>query len=669
MNFAPSEDPKKARIRLLGFKIFSVITLGLALNYLIWRYFFSLNPEHMGFSLAMILAETYGVIASFLFVMMAWRPLRRVPPPPPEEATADVFITTYNEPVELLEKTVWAAVRIDWPRKTVCILDDGSRQEMRELAEKFGCKYISRGAEWAKKPRHAKAGNVNNAVLQTTGDFILILDADQIASPKILRRTLGYFNDPQVAFVQTPQEFYNLFPDDPFGCDAPLFYGPIMQGKDSWNAAFFCGSNGVLRREALMLLGLTDFVASQEAQMKDGLKKMRKEVKRLEAGKLAQPETLALLFKTLEEAEEEMKQGLPLEIISDKIQKVMNETRHHSVEGNLDEIAEILKEFADKGDSAAAEAGEFLKAGKGGILEELDREKTDSPVSETSLESINLTRSEEAIPIQVMATNSVTEDMATALRLHSLGWKSVFHKETLAYGLAPEDLGTAIKQRLRWAQGTLQVFFGSNPLFQKGLTFPQRLMYFATMYSYFNGFFNVILLLAPPLYLLTGIKPVLSWSFEFLWYLFPYFFTNKFLFRYLAWGISVRRGEQYDIAMFPVNIKAVFSALFTKKLQFIVTAKKRQQVSQFRLIWPQASIFVLTVTSILFGIYAYLADKGIDLVGLLINGGWGIYNLYLLSVIIKAAWYEPPADWKPKRPKGLKGWKKGKENGSEHSKQ
>ena len=92
-------------------------------------------------------------------------------------------------------------------------------------------------------------------------------DADQLPEPEILDRTLGYFADPDVAFVQTPQHFYNVPEHDPFGSQAPLFYGPIMQGKDGWNAAFFCGSNAVLRREALMQLGITDYVRELEERV------------------------------------------------------------------------------------------------------------------------------------------------------------------------------------------------------------------------------------------------------------------------------------------------------------------------------------------------------------------------------------------------------------------
>ena len=63
--------------------------------------------------------------------------------------------------------------------------------------------------------------------------------------------------------MQTPQWFSNVTDSDPLGSQAPLFYGPIQQGKDGWNAAFFCGSNAVLRREALMQLGIVGYVREQ----------------------------------------------------------------------------------------------------------------------------------------------------------------------------------------------------------------------------------------------------------------------------------------------------------------------------------------------------------------------------------------------------------------------
>src|SRR5260370_39667786 len=107
-----------------------------------------------------------------------------------------------------------------------------------------------------------------------------------------------------------------------------------------------------------------------------------------------------------------------------------------------------------------------------------------------------------------METISVSEDMATCMRLHAMKWKSAYHHEILAIGLAPEDLGTMLTQRLRWAQGTMQVMFRENPLFQKGLTIPQRLMYWATIWSYLSGFAAVVYLAAPVSYLMTEGLPV-----------------------------------------------------------------------------------------------------------------------------------------------------------------
>ena len=111
--------------------------------------------------------------------------------------------------------------------------------------------------------------------------------------------------------------------------------------------------------------------------------------------------------------------------------------------------------------------------------------------------AVDVDRSHEAQPMMPMATLSVTEDMATCMRLHAMGWRSVYHHEVLAHGLAPDDLGTMLQQRLRWAQGTLQVMLKENPLVQKGLSIPQRLMYFSTMWSYLSGFAAVVFLAAP----------------------------------------------------------------------------------------------------------------------------------------------------------------------------
>ena len=127
----------------------------------------------------------------------------------PVNRTVDVFIATYNEPLDIVLKTAIAARNMHYPHKT-WILDDGDRPEFAAAARRIGVGYITRGPDWEGKPRFAKAGNVNNALFRTTGEFIAIFDADQVPEPEFLDRVLGHFDDPEVAFVQTPQQFWNV---------------------------------------------------------------------------------------------------------------------------------------------------------------------------------------------------------------------------------------------------------------------------------------------------------------------------------------------------------------------------------------------------------------------------------------------------------------------------
>ncbi len=175
-----------------------------------------------------------------------------------------------------------------------------------------------------------------------------------------------------------------------------------------------------------------------------------------------------------------------------------------------------------------------------------------------------------------LATISVTEDMATSMRLHGAGWKSVYHHEILAYGLAPEDPKTMVTQRLRWAQGTIQVMLRENPLVQKGMTVAQRLMYWSTMWSYLSGFAALAYFAAPVIYLVFGILPVEAFSLDFFARLVPFLILSQLLFFVVGRGTPTwRGGQQYSLALFPVWIRACWTAFlnvyFDKPLDFAVT--------------------------------------------------------------------------------------------------
>jgi cellulose synthase (UDP-forming) len=268
------------------------------------------------------------------------------------------------------------------------------------------------------------------------------------------------------------------------------------------------------------------------------------------------------------------------------------------------------------------------------------------------LASIDIDRGEEAQALMPMATISVTEDMATCMRLHAMNWKSAYHHETLVYGLAPEDLGTMLTQRLRWAQGTIQVMFRENPLFCRGLSIPQRLMYWATIWSYLSGFAAVAYLTAPVVYLTAGILPVRALSSAFFARLIPFLIVNQLLFAIVGRGVKTWRGQQYSLALFPVWIKAVTSAFNNvyrgRSLAFAVTPKARQDSGgpAWRLVKYQLAAVALLIAAMGAGI-ARIATGQATMLATVISLIWAAFDLLLLSVIIQAVryrGYEPAKD-------------------------
>ncbi len=634
----------RSRERRGVFRALGSLTAILGVAYLSWRYSSSLNGGALWFAVPLVAAETYAFVNTIFFIIMMWRPTCRTSPPPLDEGTVDVFITTYNEPVDLVRLTVEAALRIDWPRLKVHVLDDGARPAMRTLAAELGSGYITRGEEWTGKPRHAKAGNVNNALAPTDGEFILILDADQIPDRRIVRNTIGYFRDPGLAFVQTPQHFYNVPPGDPFGADAPLFYGPIMQGKDGWNAAFFCGSNALLRREALLQLGVTDYAREMEEHLRRALGRLRHDMSARGARDLPAAQVIRSALKAADEA---LRAGAPLERVNDLVRQGIAEAQDVSSHPDVLSIVTALEDPAAAGHADPGLAGRPLGSGAR-ALAKIDVRALG--LEQAAVDELNLTRRTEALPVLPLATISITEDMATAMRLHALGWKSAFHPEVLAYGLAPEDLRSALNQRLRWAQGTLQVLLRENPLFKRGLSLPQRIQYFTTMLSYFDGFSSLVLVLSPIVSLFTALSPIRTPWLVLLTWLLPYLALNRAMYLYATRGISVRRSEQYSLALFPLWIRAVLSTLTSRRLEFVVTPKRRQGGNHLRLVWPQLAVIVVTGLAIGYGVLALVFQSRGTQAGVATNVFWGSYDISMLLPIVRAAVFRPPEGWAPRPP-------------------
>jgi cellulose synthase (UDP-forming) len=489
--------PKLPRGEELTTRVFAVIAWLYGLYWISWRWSSSLNHNALVFSIILIIAETYGLINSFFLIATVWKLKYRDAPPTPKGLNVDVFITNYDEPLEVLRRTAIGARAIKYPHRTF-MLDDGKRDEVKAMADALGIGYLRREGN-----EHAKAGNLNSAMRVTDGEFILQLDADHVPLPNILDRLLGYFGDAQVAFVQSPQDFYNT---DSFTHvvneegrslweENRIFFSLLQPGKDTWNAAFFCGSCGVLRRTAF------------------------------------------------------------------------------------------------------EEIGGF-------------------------------------------STKTITEDMETSIVLHGRGWKSVYHGETLAYGLAPSSAFAYHVQRLRWGQGSMQILRKLNPLFYPGLTIPQRLAYLSSTATYLDGIQKLIFYLAPVVFFLTGWLPVNVTNAQLVTRLVPYVILTIISFEMLSRGTGwILISERYNMAKFWTYIRACSGFFAKKPLKFNVTPKGTGDVP-FETYAPQLFLLLLSVASLIWASFAsyygwvnYHAP-GWSSLAFWLNGFWIAWNIYFAGFVV-----------------------------------
>jgi cellulose synthase/poly-beta-1,6-N-acetylglucosamine synthase-like glycosyltransferase len=171
----------------------------------------------------------------------------------------DVLIATYNEPLDVLEKTIAGALALDWPadRLHVHVLDDGRRGWLAGYCALRDVRHLTRADN-----THAKAGNINAAIPRTSSPFMLVLDADFVPQRRMLMRAIGFFDDPGIGIVQMPHHFFNSTPlQTNLDMRATLpdeqrfFFDIVQPGRDGWDCAFCCGSNGIIRRAAIDAVG------------------------------------------------------------------------------------------------------------------------------------------------------------------------------------------------------------------------------------------------------------------------------------------------------------------------------------------------------------------------------------------------------------------------------
>lgn len=580
----PPEPVPYSPLRESLFQACTAAALAFGLWYLAWRWTSTIRWDVWWLSLPLLAAETLAYGGTVLFFISIWRTQDTPMKPPPATVadilavqplrdrplSVDVFFTTYSEDPELVRLSLQDAKRLRYPHPIdlrIHALDDGRRESMRAVAEQEGVNYITRANNIG-----FKAGNIRNALEQTHGDLVVICDADTRPFPELLEETLGYFRDPHVAWVQTPQWFYDLDEGEPvgdwlarrfrlgvvgralgrgvewlvgpvrlgadlLGNDPNLFYDVIQRRRNWCNASFCCGAGSVHRRDAVM-----------EAALKIYAEQVAREV-----------EPVAALIQ------------------NSQVRSDVSEKMAHRVARKL-----------------------------------------------------------ELAPYKF----HVSEDIYTSLVLHADaegGWKSVFHPRALTRMLSPQDLLAWTIQRFKYAGGTLDIFWNDNPLRHRGLTFWQKWMYGTTIYSYLSPLWTAVFLLAPLIYLFTGLSPMTAYTPIFYLHLVPFLVLNKVAFALGTWGVSSWRGEQYYLSFFWVNLKAIADVLRGRPIKFHVTPKTRQSGNFLRLVWPHLGIIALTGVGIaLMGVRVLLLDQG-DLGAYLANVFWSTHNALALSAIVLAA--------------------------------
>lgn len=248
--------------RRKGRQIILALTLLLYVRYLLWRGIYTLNMDDwagLAVSSMIFIAEAYGLVQLMFFTFQAWRPVERRSPAIKTYLTVDMFVTIVNEPIDILRRTLVGCTSQEYPpdKYSVYVLDDGDREEVRNLASSMGCHYITR-----QEHEHAKAGNLNHALRQTSGELIAVFDTDHVPTSSFLRETVGFFEDKRVAIVQTPHHFYNpdifqknLRLETELKNEQAMFFRILQPGRDAHNSAFFAGSSGLFRRGPLMEIG------------------------------------------------------------------------------------------------------------------------------------------------------------------------------------------------------------------------------------------------------------------------------------------------------------------------------------------------------------------------------------------------------------------------------
>jgi cellulose synthase (UDP-forming) len=405
----------------------ALIALAVGAAYLAWRWTATRNGASTPLFHALFAAEASLWVRLALRTHTAWSLPARVAPPLTTLRSTDVVVTAFAEPVDVVRATLIGARAIHHPHET-WLVDEGHRAELREVASELNVRYVARS-----QTTGARTGAVNHVLHTSTADLILVLDADQVPMPDVLHQTAGYFDQPDVAIVQTPLEYSNrdsLLHFEHARHERSHHNEVLNPARDHLDAAVWEGPAAVLRREALVAIG-----------------------------------------------------GIP--------------------------------------------------------------------------------------------THGTTGELQATVRLHSKGWKTRYHRETVVQGTAAHNLDAFLAQRGRWARGHLAILVSrDNPLFRRGLSARQRLSHLDHIAEYLAAPFHLAMLTVLVASLLTGQLPLTADALTLVPFLAAWLGLTS-----LSWvalsrhRVQIRETAMRSAVTLEVNLEALVSVVFGVRRRFTPVAR------------------------------------------------------------------------------------------------
>ncbi|HMD81893.1 MAG TPA: glycosyltransferase, partial [Anaerolineales bacterium] len=186
----------------------------------------------------------------------------RLEPIPGYLPMVSLQVPAYNEPIEVVEKTLNSLAGLNYPSLEVLVVDNNTplqetwrplEEICRKLGPNFHCLHLD---QW---PGY-KSGALNFAVTQTDprAEIIGIIDADYEVDPDFLMELVPAFADPEVAFVQTPQDYTDskgdVFSESTYR-GYKYFFEVSMPSRNERNAIIFAGTMGLIRKSVLEEIG------------------------------------------------------------------------------------------------------------------------------------------------------------------------------------------------------------------------------------------------------------------------------------------------------------------------------------------------------------------------------------------------------------------------------